>query len=77
MRPRRISSAVKSVMQRYAYACGLFLLLVSHVNASVADEPKRFTIFMIGDSTMANKPVIPENQERGWGNCCRFTFKAM
>jgi lysophospholipase L1-like esterase len=25
------------------------------------------TIFMIGDSTMANKPVIPANPERGWG----------
>lgn len=25
------------------------------------------TVFMIGDSTMANKPLDKENQERGWG----------
>ena len=25
------------------------------------------TVFMIGDSTMANKPLAKENQERGWG----------
>lgn len=25
------------------------------------------TVFMIGDSTMANKPLSKENQERGWG----------
>ena len=25
------------------------------------------TIYMIGDSTMANKPLDKENQERGWG----------
>lgn len=32
----------------------------------VADK-KPVTIFMIGDSTMANKPTDKENQERGWG----------
>ena len=26
------------------------------------------TIFMIGDSTMANKPLAGDNQERGWGH---------
>ena len=26
------------------------------------------TIFMIGDSTMANKPLEGGNQERGWGH---------
>ena len=25
------------------------------------------TVFMIGDSTMADKPLDKENQERGWG----------
>ena len=28
---------------------------------------KRITIFMIGDSTMANKSLRDGNQERGWG----------
>ena len=35
-----------------------------------------FTIFLIGDSTMANKPLIPENPERGWGQMLGIYFKA-
>jgi lysophospholipase L1-like esterase len=30
---------------------------------------------MIGDSTMANKPVIPANPERGWGQMLQIYFK--
>jgi hypothetical protein len=30
-----------------------------------------FTIFLVGDSTMADKPLIPANPERGWDRCCR------
>ena len=43
-----------------------------------AAEPVKqgFTIFMIGDSTMANKPLIPENPERGWGQMFGIYFKA-
>ncbi len=32
-----------------------------------ADTKRPTTIFMIGDSTMANKPLDGNNQERGWG----------
>lgn len=32
-----------------------------------AEPSDTITIFMIGDSTMANKPLEKENQERGWG----------
>ena len=39
-----------------------------------AAEP--FTIFMIGDSTMADKPVIPENPERGWGQLLPMFFQS-
>lgn len=36
--------------------------------AQAASEPSdTVTVFMIGDSTMANKPLSKENQERGWG----------
>lgn len=36
--------------------------------AMMAAEPAdTITVFMIGDSTMANKPLDKENQERGWG----------
>jgi lysophospholipase L1-like esterase len=49
--------------------------------ASRSAEPVRkgqspaFTIFMIGDSTMANKPVVPANPERGWGQLLPLYFK--
>lgn len=33
------------------------------------------TIFMIGDSTMANKPVIPAYPERGWGQMLPVYFQ--
>ena len=32
------------------------------------------TLHMIGDSTMANKPVIPANPERGWGQMFHMYF---
>src|ERR1039458_9120307 len=40
-------------------------------------EPNRtgFTIFMIGDSTMADKPVNPPDPERGWGQMLPMYFK--
>ena len=41
---------------------GLFFLL----SAFKADKPV-ITIFMIGDSTMANKSLTGGNPERGWG----------
>ena len=44
---------------------GLFFLL----SAFKADKPV-ITIFMIGDSTMANKSLMGENPERGGGKCC-------
>ncbi len=38
-------------------------------------SPDGLTIFMIGDSTMANKPLIPANPERGWGQILGMYFK--
>lgn len=35
-----------------------------------------FVIFLIGDSTMADKPVIPENPERGWGQLLPLYFES-
>lgn len=41
------------------------------------DTPARSgpTVFMIGDSTMADKPVVPANPERGWGQLLPTYFK--
>gem|GEM_PF-1079648 len=40
---------------------------------SPAESP--VTIFMIGDSTMANKNLIPAQPERGWGQLFQMYFK--
>lgn len=43
--------------------------------AQAASEPTdTVTVFMIGDSTMANKPLDKENQERGWGQMLPIYF---
>lgn len=42
------------------------LLVLLVFSAFKADNV--ITIFMIGDSTMANKPLEGDNQERGWGH---------
>ena len=42
------------------------LLAIFLFSAFTSD--KTITIFMIGDSTMANKPIAGDNQERGWGH---------
>ncbi len=34
---------------------------------AIPEPTDTVTVFMIGDSTMANKPLAKENQERGWG----------
>lgn len=41
-----------------------FTLLATLITALV---PRKTTIFMIGDSTMANKDTLGDKQERGWG----------
>ena len=51
-----------------ALACGFWSVGV------VAHDP--ITLFMIGDSTMADKPAIPENPERGWGQLLPLYFQS-
>lgn len=48
---------------------GLFFLF----SAFQADKPV-ITIFMIGDSTMADKSLTGGNPERGWGMYCPVSF---
>lgn len=67
--------AFELVMRRSLFVLCLVTLLHSGFVTASAEEPKPFTIFMIGDSTMANKPVIPENQERGWGQLLPLYFQ--
>lgn len=41
--------------------------LITVILLTAAGEKRPITVFMIGDSTMANKPLDNDNQERGWG----------
>lgn len=45
----------------------LLLSAATFMSVAAAEPADTVTIFMIGDSTMANKPLDNENQERGWG----------
>lgn len=45
------------------------------VGFASAAPPPPTTVHMIGDSTMANKPMIPANPERGWGQMLQMYFK--
>lgn len=45
--------------------CALCALLL--LTAFTMDKPRQFTIFLIGDSTMADKSLSGNNPERGWG----------
>lgn len=51
-------------------------LIMTPIAAMAQTEPTdTVTIFMIGDSTMANKPLDKENQERGWGQMLPLYFE--
>lgn len=51
----------------------LAMIWMTTVTAFAQTNP--VTLHMIGDSTMANKPVIPANPERGWGQMLQMYFK--
>ncbi|MCA9196172.1 MAG: rhamnogalacturonan acetylesterase [Planctomycetales bacterium] len=57
---------------RWQLVGGLMLSVVVSCNSLHAADS--VTVFMIGDSTMADKPVIPENPERGWGQLLPLYF---
>jgi lysophospholipase L1-like esterase len=40
-----------------------------------APAPDKITLFLIGDSTMANKPLVPAQPERGWGQILPVYFQ--
>ena len=55
-------------MTRFAMVMSVMVMLFTMTSAD-----RRFTIFMIGDSTMANKD-IKKGQERGWGMALQGFF---
>lgn len=58
------------------FLSSLFIALALPTMAATAQVPAdSVTVFMIGDSTMANKPLDKENQERGWGQMLPIYFE--
>lgn len=53
---------------------GWFAVVLLSVITALA-QTNSITLHTIGDSTMANKPVIPANPERGWGQMLQMYFK--
>lgn len=53
---------------------GSLLAAEGNFGANPAPKPPP-TIFMIGDSTMADKPLAPAQPERGWGQLLPLYFK--
>jgi lysophospholipase L1-like esterase len=44
-------------------------------SATPSSSGSEIVLYMAGDSTMADKPVIPANPERGWGQLLPLYFK--
>jgi lysophospholipase L1-like esterase len=44
-------------------------------SSAVAQSDAAPAVFMIGDSTMADKPLVPPQPERGWGQLLALYFK--
>ncbi|MBR4389031.1 MAG: pectin esterase [Prevotella sp.] len=51
-----------------------YLLIIAAVIMTLAAK-KSVTVFLIGDSTMANKSIDNDKQERGWGMALQGFFK--
>ena len=52
----------------------ILALLAGALLVSSFTEDKVTTVFMIGDSTMANKDISGDKQERGWGMVLQSYF---
>jgi lysophospholipase L1-like esterase len=52
-----------------------FFLSVAPDSSAATNIQGAPTIFMIGDSTMANKPLTPAQPERGWGQLLPLYFQ--
>ena len=56
--------------------CVLFLVIPPGAGAGAAEPASNsITLFLAGDSTMSDKPLIPPNPERGWGQLLPMYFK--
>jgi lysophospholipase L1-like esterase len=76
-----MSSLSKSLALIFCLYCATLINPLSAADnsgppsAAQSQAPERITIFMVGDSTMANKPLAPAQPERGWGQLFPLYFK--
>lgn len=64
-----------SLLAGFVGLCGCATQRHEKVTPAPAAVPQVITVYMVGDSTMANKPLIPANPERGWGQMLQAYFK--
>lgn len=73
--------SVQTVGARLLALVGLLCLASASLTAAdtqavaPASGPVALTLFLIGDSTMSDKPLIPAYPERGWGQMLPMYFK--
>lgn len=76
-----LNDGMKTFIRAVRFRTVFFMCAVSILHGSsgsvAADEGADRTpvLFMIGDSTMANKPLNPAQPERGWGQLLPLYFK--
>lgn len=70
-----ISMQKEHFIARTILMVGLIIIVCVISQTPEAAPTNGFTIRMIGDSTMADKPLIPANPERGWGQLLPMYFK--
>lgn len=60
-----------------SFTCLLFFFILSNQIFFYAQniDIKNITVFMIGNSTMADKPLKDGNPEKGWGQILPLYFK--
>ena len=68
MNRRRVQLMIAFVCLSFAYQDG-------QLSASTTARTNVPVIFMVGDSTMADKPLFPAQPERGWGQLLPLYFK--
>jgi len=62
-------------MKYFAYLLSLLVLSNQLLVYTQSVDKKEITIFMIGNSTMADKPFYDGNPEKGWGQIFPLYFK--
>ena len=68
-------SVKKIFLLQVILVCVLVLISTKQAVPQEINEQNEITIFMIGNSTMADKPFLDGNPEKGWGQILPLYFK--